>query len=670
NARIITRFMGYQPAGNVILFTALESSDLENGRMIQPRTEFSDLAINPELLPDRFLRPASEIDPATVKDGEIRGKIIDVSDYGSFITNVSQEVMEQETVRAPAYQVQIKDYTQTHRYIESLGEVQVDRGDRILLFNNTPALWVVKAYDGMSSDIDAREGDLIYLKPVTGSEEAPAETGAESPRTGNAANSAHGSAPPPSVTIPRAPSEPLPDADRIMRYKPFGNTGLKVSDVSVGGGSLADPMVVAYALDKGMNYFDTAESYGRGASEEAIGQVAKTRRKEMIICTKMAMNGETTLEDMLTRFDQCLARLQTDYADVLMIHGGNPDAVNNPQIHQGFAQLKSQGKLKFSGISCHGPNMTETLWPVVRERKADVILLSYDPVTYPDLPELLKAAEEQGIALVAMKVFTSARGADLPEYVQGKQPFNVAALRWVLSDPFIDTCIPSVTFLDHVDQYVRVSGYPGDGSDDGTAGMPAEQPDDAGGSAGSVITGASDVLKAIPDDLVLTGDTLSFAQEDLWKHINGADQQYIAFGCRSLTVAYFQEASGKDAMTVEVYEMPDASCSFGIYTRQKSRSGPFLDIGVEGYVSGNMLIFHKDRFYVQLAAPDETPASVTRLKNTARAMAAAIPGSSEPPAAFRMFPGDLFSPDTFAYIYDGILGIQGLGNGYAAVARV
>lgn len=667
--RVITRFLNYKPVGDVKVFTAFESSDLSNGRMLQPRTELTDIKVNPALTPDRFQRPETTVETATVKDGEIRGKILDVSNYGSLITNIPREIMDRADIQADVYNVQIKAYTEQHRYIDGIEEVQIDRGDRIALFNNTPALWIVKAYDGMTSDIDAKAGDLVYLTPVA----SPSES-VDNDDTPDTMDSDAPVPPPPAEPPAAASPAPLPDADKIMRYKPFGNTGLKVSDISVGGGSLSDPMVVSYALDKGMNYFDTAETYGRGTSEEAIGEIARTRRKDMIICTKLVMNGKTTKTEMLDRFEKSLKRLQTDYIDVLMIHGGNPDAINNPEIHEGFKTLKAQGKLKWSGVSSHGPNMTDVLWPVVRERLFDVILLSYDPVTYPDLPELLKAADAKGIALVAMKVFTSARSANLPEYTEGKYPFNVAALRWVLEDPCIDTCIPSVSFLDHVDQYVRASGYTGDVSG-GQPGETAETaPDtDAGietGSGDTAVKQPADVFTVIPGDLTRTDALLVFNADELWKHINGADHQYLAFGCRSLTVGYFQDSDGADALTVEVYEMPDASGSFGIYTRQKPRSGPFLGIGVEGYVSGNMLIFYKDRFYVQLAAPDETPASVTRLKNTARAMAAAIQGSDEPPAVFNMFPADLFNPDTFAYIYDGILGIQGLGNGYAAVARV
>ena len=61
----------------------------------------------------------------------------------------------------------------------------------------------------------------------------------------------------------------------IRRYPVLGRTGLKVSDISFGSASMADPTVVRHALARGINYFDTAESYRWGNSEEAIGEALK-----------------------------------------------------------------------------------------------------------------------------------------------------------------------------------------------------------------------------------------------------------------------------------------------------------------------------------------------------------------------------------------------------------
>jgi predicted aldo/keto reductase-like oxidoreductase len=245
----------------------------------------------------------------------------------------------------------------------------------------------------------------------------------------------------------------------IRQYNPLGNTGLMVSDIGFGAGATTDPAVVQYALDMGINYFDTAEGYGQGRSEKAIGAVAAEHRDKMIICSKLAMNGQTTQAEIYERVNGCLERLQTDYIDILMIHTGNKDAVDNPEIFKAFEQLKADKKIHFTGISNHGPNLTTSLKPIVESRKVDVILCSYDPVTYPDLPDLIAKSREKGIGLIGMKVLSSARGTELEEFTSGSYPFHLAAVRWALKTSHMDTLIPSINVMDQIDDFISVSGY-------------------------------------------------------------------------------------------------------------------------------------------------------------------------------------------------------------------
>lgn len=245
---------------------------------------------------------------------------------------------------------------------------------------------------------------------------------------------------------------------KVRQYNLLGDTGLRVSDIGFGAGGTTDPALIEYALDLGINYFDTAESYARGQSETAIGQVAARRRDEMVICTKLDMNGETTKEEVLTRFAACLERLQTDYVDILMIHGGNRHAVDNPQIYAAFDELKEQGQVHFTGVSTHGPNIAAEMRHVIAENKLDVILCSFDPVGDPQIPAMLAEARAQGIGLVAMKVLPSARQATLPEFESGQQPFHLAALRWALQESGMHTVLVSLSMMDQIDEYLIASG--------------------------------------------------------------------------------------------------------------------------------------------------------------------------------------------------------------------
>lgn len=245
---------------------------------------------------------------------------------------------------------------------------------------------------------------------------------------------------------------------KITHYNTLGRTGLKVSDIGLGAAALADPAVIQYALDMGINYIDTAESYAGGRSETAVGQVAVEHRDKMVICTKLNMNGNTTEEEVYARLDSCLARLQTDYVDILMIHGGPADAINNPAIYTAFDKLKEQGKIHWTGISHHGPNIVDSLTPVIEANKLDVILVNWDPAGEPGLEAMLEAAKEKGIGLVAMKVLPSARAVDLEEFDSGAFPFHLAALRWALMESGMHSVLMSVRMMDEVDEYVAVSG--------------------------------------------------------------------------------------------------------------------------------------------------------------------------------------------------------------------
>jgi len=233
---------------------------------------------------------------------------------------------------------------------------------------------------------------------------------------------------------------------------------LKVSDIGFGAGGTTNPAVIKYALDTGINFFDTAESYAGGRSESAIGEIAAGHRDKMVICTKLNMNGNTKKEEIFTRLDGCLERLRTDYCDILMIHAGNRDAVDNPEVFAAFEQLKKDGKIRFTGLSHHGPNMVEELRPIIEEDKVDVILCSWDPVEYPDLPDLLAKAHEKGIGLVGMKVLSAAQRADIEEFESGEYPFHQAALRWALKTSTMHTLIPSINFYDQVDEFIAASG--------------------------------------------------------------------------------------------------------------------------------------------------------------------------------------------------------------------
>ncbi len=114
-------------------------------------------------------------------------------------------------------------------------------------------------------------------------------------------------------------------AEKALPRRPFGKNGFDVPILAFGSGSrfVAYPTdeeavkVLSRAIDLGMNYIDTAHSYGDGKSEERIGQVMATRRREVVLATKLdARKGD----DARRQLELSLKRLRTDHLDIVHIH--------------------------------------------------------------------------------------------------------------------------------------------------------------------------------------------------------------------------------------------------------------------------------------------------------------------------------------------------------------
>ena len=204
------------------------------------------------------------------------------------------------------------------------------------------------------------------------------------------------------------------DTPLISRYRILGRTGFKVGDISMGCGSIAESNVVRYAYDHGINLFDTAESYGNGDSESKIGEAMKhMQRDKIFIVTKVDIAENPDQQNLVERFNGCLERLQTSYADALYAHGiADLELVEYEPFLKACAQLKSEGKLKHAGISSHGPRgdepdaMDTVLLKAAEVGHYDVMLLSYGFLNAEEGERVLKACKEKKIGTTIMKSST------------------------------------------------------------------------------------------------------------------------------------------------------------------------------------------------------------------------------------------------------------------------
>ena len=253
-----------------------------------------------------------------------------------------------------------------------------------------------------------------------------------------------------------------PSTPKVKKFNPLGKTGLKVSDVSCGAISLFESNVLRYAYDCGVNYFDTAEGYLRGKGEIYVAQGLKEVRDKVIITTKHPHDFRQKIDraSVIKRVEESLKRLQSDYIDVAMAHGVGDltPLLNSQEILSAYDQLKKEGKVRFTGFSTH--NATVTLKQALDTDFAQVVLVMYNHMEGKEIEPLIKAARQKGIGTVAMKIFAGGMQGNLKAMVSPEVSYPQAAISWVMSNPDIDTCIPTLSSYSHVEEYIAASGQP------------------------------------------------------------------------------------------------------------------------------------------------------------------------------------------------------------------
>ena len=163
-----------------------------------------------------------------------------------------------------------------------------------------------------------------------------------------------------------------------MRTMQLGSSNLEVPVIAVGCMRLKSltpkeaEVFVKTAIDHGANFFDHADVYGGGECErifaEAIG-MNDSIRERIIIQSKCGIRKgmyDFSKEHILSAVDGCLARLKTNYLDVLLLH--RPDALVEPEeVAEAFDALEAAGKVRYFGVSNHKPMQIALLQKFVRQ---------------------------------------------------------------------------------------------------------------------------------------------------------------------------------------------------------------------------------------------------------------------------------------------------------------
>jgi predicted aldo/keto reductase-like oxidoreductase len=261
----------------------------------------------------------------------------------------------------------------------------------------------------------------------------------------------------------------------IQSYRPLGNTGLMVSDISAGSTRLhnnADPVgFLTKMLDRGVNYIDASPDYApqsEGIIREAI---AGRDRSKLVIATKFCtqhghLQAGSSVKQYMDAMESAITRLGTDYVDVAHIHSCDSiDRLMDENVHEAVDRLREQGKVRFMGVSTHTPNLEQVANTAIDSGRFQVMMLAYHHGAWPNQQQIIARAASKGMGIVAMKTLKGAKHNGLADFELEKDSYTQAAFKWVLSNSNVSNLVISFHNDQHLDEYLFASGQALHGND-------------------------------------------------------------------------------------------------------------------------------------------------------------------------------------------------------------
>jgi aryl-alcohol dehydrogenase-like predicted oxidoreductase len=203
--------------------------------------------------------------------------------------------------------------------------------------------------------------------------------------------------------------------DLTVQYRIMGRTGLKVSAICLGTMTYGNQIKQAEAIDimnhafaSGINFFDTADSYAEGKSEEIVGKAIRDKRDQVVLATKVASkvgsgpnDGGLSRKHILQGVEESLRRLGTDYIDLYYAHIPDYDTPIEETL-RAFHDLVFCGKVRY--IACsnfYAWQLCKSLWISDRSRlsRFECIQSPYNLLTRDIEYELLPLCASEGVGV-------------------------------------------------------------------------------------------------------------------------------------------------------------------------------------------------------------------------------------------------------------------------------
>lgn len=209
-----------------------------------------------------------------------------------------------------------------------------------------------------------------------------------------------------------------------MEYKTLGKSDLRISEIGFGCMSLKNTQaenekLIHHAIENGINFFDTADLYDKGANEKSLGKALMNKRSKVLIATKVGNQWRSdgsgwdwnpTKQYILTAVEASLKRLHTNHIDLYQLHGGTLDDPIDETI-EAFELLKKQGKIRQYGISSIRPNVIKEY---VKRSNIVSVMMQYSLLDRRPEEEAFNLLAENDIGVLARGTMAGGLLVDKP----------------------------------------------------------------------------------------------------------------------------------------------------------------------------------------------------------------------------------------------------------------